>query len=123
MSLEYIAPQKRRGMTRTRAARIFLRERGRCYLCGKIIRAQSEEWDVEHPTALADGGPDDDAELRVAHVKCHADKTARESKARAKRDRLVTASWAGKPKSRLSKPPDTAYDWNRRSYVRIDEAE
>lgn len=100
--ITYIAPQKRHAMSRTKAARIFLREGGRCHICGHIVR-QGEPYEIEHPTALADGGSDDEAALRVAHVKCHAAKTSQEHTARAKRDRIVTASWAGKPKSKLSK--------------------
>lgn len=102
MSLQYIAPNKRGGMTRTKAARIFLREGGICHICGNVVR-QGEPYEIEHPTALADGGSDDEADLRVAHVKCHAAKTATETTARARRDRIVTASWAGKPRSTLSK--------------------
>lgn len=99
--IEYIAPGKRSKMTRTKAARIFLREGGRCYLCGKNVRP-GEPYEIEHPTAVADGGSDNEADLRVAHVKCHAGKTAREATVRAKRDRILTQGWAGarKPKSR-----------------------
>lgn len=88
--LEYIAPTKRRKMTKARAAKIFLREQGRCYLCGRKLRVSVDAYEIEHPTALSLGGSDDDADLRVVCIKCHKPKTARDAGARAKRDRLVT---------------------------------
>ena len=101
-TVTHIPPTPRKAMTQPRASRIFVACNGVCYLCGNQIRA-GEGWDVEHPDALALGGSDNDADLRVAHVKCHKAKTARDRAAMSKRDRLVTADWKGrKPKSRLS---------------------
>lgn len=90
--LEYVAPTKRRKMTKARAARIFLARNGICFTCRRQIR-QGEAWFIEHPEALAQGGSDDDTELWPAHVKCKAEKDAADAKAKAKRDRLVTAGW------------------------------
>lgn len=47
MTLQFIAPTKRRSMTKARAARIFLDANGICCNCGLQIR-QGEQWFVEH---------------------------------------------------------------------------
>jgi 5-methylcytosine-specific restriction endonuclease McrA len=99
--LEYVVPTKRSHMSKARAARIFVARNGICGICGVQIRG--EAYEIEHPDPLWAGGSDDDAELWPVHVKCHAPKTAAESGQRAKRDRIVTAGWAGKPRSKLSK--------------------
>lgn len=99
MTLEFIPPTKRRGMTKARAARIFLDAQGICCNCGRQIR-QGESWFVEHVVSLAQGGADDDTNGRPAHTACKAEKDARDAASKAKRDRLVTASWdrGDKPK-------------------------
>ena len=98
MTLTFVAPTKRRGMTRARAARIFLDANGICCNCGQQIRGES--WFVEHVESLAQGGADDDKNARPAHVRCKAEKDATDAASKAKRDRLVTASWdrGDKPK-------------------------
>lgn len=101
MTLEFIPPTKRRGMTRARAARIFLDANGICTNCGLQIR-QGEQWFVEHVTSLAQGGADDDKNARPAHTRCKAAKDATDAASKAKRDRLATAGWdnGGRPKMR-----------------------
>jgi len=97
MTLQFIAPTKRRSMTRARAARIFLEANGICCLCGnKIYNGQS--YFIEHLEALSLGGADDDANCRPAHTKCKAKKDAADAAAKAKRDRLVTKGWDGRRK-------------------------
>lgn len=90
--LEYVAPTKRRSMTKARAARIFLDANGICCNCGQQIR-QGESWFVEHVQSLAQGGADDDKNARPAHTKCKAAKDATDAASKAKRDRIVTAGW------------------------------
>ena len=90
--VEYIAPTKRRRMSRARAARIWLREQGRCYLCGRKLRIGVDKYQIEHPDPLCLGGSDDDADLRVVCDECHKAKTKHDLAAKAKRDRLITAS-------------------------------
>jgi 5-methylcytosine-specific restriction endonuclease McrA len=99
VTLEFIPPTKRRGMTKARAARIFLDANGICCNCGRQIR-QGEQWFVEHVVSLAQGGADDDKNGRPAHTACKAEKDATDAASKAKRDRLVTASWdnGSKPK-------------------------
>lgn len=97
MTLELIPHTKRRGMTKARAAKIFLAHNGKCCNCGQQIR-QGDGWFVEHPIPLAQGGADDDTNTAPAHTKCKAKKDATDAASKAKRDRIVTASWdQGKP--------------------------
>lgn len=96
----YIPPTKRRAMTKARAAKIFLREQGRCYVCRIKLRVGADPYDIEHPESLAQGGSDADEDLRVICIPCHEAKTAADAKSKARRDRLVTATWKGKAKKR-----------------------
>lgn len=90
MTLQFIAPTKRRKMTKARAARLFLDNNGICCNCGQQIR-QGEAWFIEHQESLALGGADDDLNGKPAHMKCKAAKDAQDAAAKAKRDRIVTA--------------------------------
>lgn len=92
MTVELVPHTKRRRMTKARAARIFLARNGICFNCRQQIRG-GDVWFIEHPQAIAQGGSDDDADLWPSHEKCKAGKDAIDAKAKAKRDRLVTASW------------------------------
>lgn len=92
MTVQFIAPTKRRGMTKARAARIFLSRNGICVTCRQQIR-HGQKWFVEHPESLALGGSDNDADLWPAHLDCKAEKDAADAAAKAKRDRHVTAGW------------------------------
>lgn len=94
----YIPPTKRRAMTKARATRIFLSRDGICVLCERRINAARDEWFIEHPESLAQGGSDDDADLWPAHERCKPAKDAADAKTKAKRDRLVTKGWTGKAK-------------------------
>lgn len=96
-ALTFIAPTKRRSMTKARAARIFLDANGICANCGVQIRT-GEQWFVEHVESLAQGGADDDKNARPAHTKCKPAKDATDAASKAKRDRLVTAGWADRSK-------------------------
>jgi 5-methylcytosine-specific restriction protein A len=93
MTVEFIPPTPRRKMTRQRAAKIFLREQGRCYVCQKRLRVGVDKYQIEHPDPLCLGGSDNDDDLRVICDDCHKPKTAADAKTKAKRDRLVTAGW------------------------------
>lgn len=90
--LELIPHTPRRKMTKARAAKIKLARNGICFNCGQQIR-DGQQWFIEHPDSLAQGGSDNDADLWPSHTKCKAAKDAVDAKAKAKRDRLVTASW------------------------------
>lgn len=97
--LSFIQPTKRRKMTKARAARIFLREQGRCYLCDRKLRPAAEKYEIEHPNPLALGGSDDDADLRVVCIPCHRAKSKTDAGEKAKRDRIVTQGWTGAKRS------------------------
>ena len=105
MTLQFLAATKRRKMTKARAARIFLARNGICFNCRQQIRA-GQVWFIEHPVPVAQGGSDDDAGLWPSHVDCKAAKDATDAAAKAKRDRLVTASWQSEEPRRSS--------WGRR---------
>lgn len=102
MGLRYDPPTKRKAMTQPRAARIFVARDGMCAICDLPIY-DGEPWEVEHPDQLSMGGSDDDSKLTVVHVRCHKTKTRADAGDRAKRNRIITASYAAKPKSKLSK--------------------
>ena len=93
MPRELLAPTTRRKMTRQRAAAIFLREQGQCYVCGRQLRVGVDKYDIEHPEALILGGSDDDADLRVICKDCHKPKTKADAAARAQRDRIITSTY------------------------------
>ena len=97
---DLIPHTKRRKMTQARAAKIFLRENGRCYKCGLKLRIKVDKYQIEHPDPLALGGSDDDTDLRVICNDCHKPKTKQDAADKARRDRIVTEAWdrGDKPK-------------------------
>lgn len=76
----------RRRLSNTARVALFQAHDGRCHICGGKIAA-GEAWEVEHVIPLAQGGDDDEANMRPAHAKCHKAKTAKDAAdtARAKR--------------------------------------
>lgn len=93
MTRELIAPTPRRKMTQQRAAKIFLREQGCCYVCRRKLRIGVDKYQIEHPDPLCLGGSDNDDDLRVICDDCHKPKTKLDVQAKAERDRVVTATW------------------------------
>jgi hypothetical protein len=77
----------RRSISKATRVRVFLDAAGVCHLCGLRIDAPKAKWNVEHVKPLSMGGTDDRANLRPAHVECHAVKSADEAGPRAKADR------------------------------------
>lgn len=90
--LELVPHTKRKRMTKARAAKIFLARNGICFNCRQQIR-QGQGWFIEHPESLAQGGSDNDDDLWPSHTACKPKKDAADAKSKAKRDRLVTASY------------------------------
>ena len=115
---QLIAPTKRRAMTKPRAAAIFLREQGKCYLCGIKLRVGVDPYEIEHPEALSLGGSDKDEDLRVVCIPCHKPKTAEDAAKRAHRNNAVTKTWSrpGARKSALA-GPSVKYSRARGCYV------
>lgn len=88
----------RKPLTRKQRAELFERHAGRCYLCsGRIGVGQA--WDVEHVRPLSMGGDNDPDNLRPAHRKCHARKSAVETTERTKADRIRAKHLGHWPKS------------------------
>lgn len=104
MTLELIPHTKRRGMTKARAAKIFLARNGICFNCRQQIRT-GDKWFIEHPESLAQGGSDKDADLWPSHTKCKPAKDAADAASKAKRDRIVTAGWDRGQTSKLRSAP------------------
>lgn len=93
MTVQFIAPTKRKKISRKEATKIFLSHNGICCNCGRQISV-TEEWFIEHPDALILGGADSADNRRPSHVKnCKAEKDAADAAARSKRDRVVTKNW------------------------------
>lgn len=99
--LTFMAPTKRRSMTKARAAKVFLREQGRCYKCNLRLSAGVHGYEIEHQDALALGGPDEDEFLKVICLDCHKAKTAEDRKKISKRNNAVTSTWKGKRKKKM----------------------
>lgn len=114
MTLDFIPHTKRRGMTKARAAKIFLARNGICFTCRQQIRL-GQPWFIEHPEALAQGGSDADEHLWPAHTACKAEKDAADAASKAKRDRLVTASWDNGSPSKWAKRPKVSAPPQRRA--------
>lgn len=55
---------------------IFDDAHGVCHICRTPIQ-RGQPWEVSHPIPLAIGGKDDASNWAPAHVKCHAERTAK----------------------------------------------
>lgn len=105
----------RRSISKATRARVFLDAGGICHLCGLRIDAPKQRWDVEHVKPLSMGGTDAPANLRPAHVECHAVKTAGEAGPRAKADRAAAKHLGIRPPSRLRSAPFPSRPAQRRA--------
>lgn len=81
--------ERRGAMTPQRIARIFAANDGRCHICGRKLRP-GDDYEIDHKTALACGGTDDDANLAPACEWCHAQKTGDDVSSAAKGKRVAT---------------------------------
>jgi 5-methylcytosine-specific restriction protein A len=95
-----MAPAPRRPhMSQKRRAAIFSAHNGVCYLCGGKIQA-GEGWDAEHVIAWEISSDDSDDNLRPAHRRCHAPKTAKDAAVIAKLKRMKAKHEGSWPRSR-----------------------
>ncbi|MGQ3080643.1 MULTISPECIES: HNH endonuclease [Rhizobium/Agrobacterium group] len=62
--------------------RIFTRD-STCHLCKCEIQT-GQKWDLDHVTALINGGENRESNLKPAHRKCHVEKTALDVAEKAK---------------------------------------
>ncbi len=60
----------RPSMSKARRVRIFVKEEGRCYLCGDKVKL-GDLFEVEHVIPWALGFDDSDENLKIAHTVCH----------------------------------------------------
>lgn len=67
--------------------RIFERDLGVCHLSGRKIRP-GEQWELEHKTALCNGGEHRESNLAPALAQPHKDKTKEDRALKAKNDRV-----------------------------------
>jgi hypothetical protein len=95
MTVQYLAPTKRKKIGKREAARLFLLHNGICCNCGLQININAgEEYFIEHVDALVLGGAEgEDTNRRPSHVRCKAQKDAADASARSKRDRIITTTY------------------------------
>ena len=83
--------------------RIFLREQGRCWISGRLIRP-GDLWDLDHKIALVNGGEHRESNLFPALRDKHRKKTAEDVKEKAAVYAVRKKHILPRPKSRLSGP-------------------
>ena len=114
---ERVEATKRKPMTEARALRIWTREAGLCYICGKFTRW--DEAQIEHPIALAHSGSDDDIVLRVVHVECHKPKTKEDAGITAWIKRIhAREDGTRRPRAKIKSPgfPEWKGTWAKRKF-------
>ena len=79
---------KRRQRTPRERAAIFEAADGRCAICTRKLGPR-DAWELDHEHAIACGGGDDDADLRVVCSWCHKPKSADDTTRAAKIKRLA----------------------------------
>jgi len=65
---------KRHKMTPQRVLKIYLARNGRCHVCGLKLPAGTD-YEIDHITALCNGGSDEDDNLAPICMDCHEKKT------------------------------------------------
>lgn len=97
----------RKSFTGAQRLKIFLAADGVCHLCSRKI-ADGEPWEVEHVKALGLSGTNEAANLRPAHVDCHAGKTKKDVAIMRKADRQGKKNIPGgitRPKRKIESRP------------------
>jgi 5-methylcytosine-specific restriction endonuclease McrA len=72
---------------------------GRCQICGRKL-GPADKWDVDHITAIVNGGAHSEANMQVACSWCHKAKTAEDVATKAKGARIRMRHAGIKRKSR-----------------------
>jgi 5-methylcytosine-specific restriction protein A len=92
----------RRSFSTKDRTRIFAAHDGVCHLCKQKIDGVREAWEVEHVIAYALTRDNSDENLRPAHKRCHAEKTAADVAAIAKaKRREAKHAGAARPKQSI----------------------
>jgi 5-methylcytosine-specific restriction enzyme A len=89
----------RKSFSRRERGRLFALHGGRCYLCEGRIDV-TEAWEIEHEIPWEISRDDSDDNLRLAHVKCHRTKTAKDRKDISKVQRMEAKHNGSWPKSK-----------------------
>lgn len=87
----------RKSFSRRERGRLFALNGGRCYLCKGRIDI-GEAWEIEHEIPWEISRDDSDANLKLAHVKCHRVKTAADRKDISKVQRMAAKNNGTWPK-------------------------
>jgi hypothetical protein len=58
--------------------RLHKAQNGLCYVCQEVVNLQVHEMDIDHISALARGGPDDESNWALAHATCNRSKGTRD---------------------------------------------
>lgn len=111
--IQYIAPTKRKPMTKRRSVKIFLSRNGECCLCHEQIISHIDKWYIEHPEAVNLGGSDDDADLWPAHYRCKPDKDAADMKLITERNDAIAKNCVSKPRSSRPMPCGRNSEWKK----------
>jgi hypothetical protein len=104
----------RPSMSKARRLRIWERDGGVCYLCGKKVLA-GQPWDAEHVKAWTIYGDDSDENLKVAHKEvCHKTKTDADMKIvhKSNRQGMITGQQARRAKRGFGLIQNRGFDRN-----------
>lgn len=77
-------------VSNTKRAYLFALHNSTCHICNERIDGTREKWEVEHviPRAMLGKAADTDANMKPAHIACHAIKTSQDRTDIAKVDRI-----------------------------------
>lgn len=89
----------RKHFSRKERVRIFDLHRGRCHICDEKIQV-GEAWELEHVVPWELTRDDSDTNVKPAHFKCHKAKTADDTAAIRKADRIRAKHIGAWPESR-----------------------
>lgn len=93
---------------------IFFERGGICYLCTRKL-GPKDEWQIEHPHALMNGGKESQRKEVVCGW-CHPPKTAADHKQAKKTRDIAKRHWLPKSQrpSKFRRPEEgTRWDWSR----------
>lgn len=78
----------RKRLTKSQRVDVLHAAGGVCHICGEVINAARERFEVEHVIPIGLGGADDVTNWRPAHQSCHRDKTRSDVRKIAKARRV-----------------------------------
>ncbi len=90
----------RKSFSRRERGRLFALNAGVCHICKGKIDGSVEAYEIEHEIPWEISRDDSDANLKLAHVKCHRVKTSNDRKDISKVQRMAAKNDGSWPKSR-----------------------